>query len=125
MIGEHSEADKERSDARNLDALDKRISKLLDGLNPRKDPDLLKPVKGASLLTEWERALGQLGSLIVLDEIATIMLQELPVLEAQVRAEAELVDEIGAEGMKRIPPITLKDYKKIAQDLDDEEGRGV
>ena len=121
MIGEHAENNKAREAARNTAGVGKRVVKLLDKLNPRKDPDLLKPVQGANLMTEWERSFGQLASLILLDEIATVLLQELPAKDEELRAETELVDEIGAEGMRRVPEITLSEYKKIADDLEREK----
>jgi hypothetical protein len=118
MIGAHADEDKARDASRNFSTLDARIGKLLAKLNPRKDPDLLKPVPGANLLTEWERSFGQLGSMILLDEIATAMIQELPLIDRQLRAELKLGDEIGTEGLRRIPPISLNRIEQIAEDLE-------
>jgi len=122
MIGEHNEADKAREAARSSPNLGKRIGKLLDKVNPRKDPALLTPVEGANLFTEWERSFGQLGSLIVLDEIATLLLQSLPEKDAQLNRELGLIGELGPEKARKIPEISLAEYKRIAKDLEGANG---
>ena len=122
MIGEHNEADKAREAERGSATLADRFKKLLDRINPRKDPALLKPVEGANLMTEWERAFGQLGSLIILDELATLLLQALPEKDAQLNAELELLGELGPERARRIPEISLAEYRRIARDLEEPNG---
>lgn len=118
LIAEHAEANRARANDRDTSRIESRLSRLLKKITPSKHQEYLLPVMGADFLCEWERYFAQQGAFIMLDELCNHMLKELPAIDAQVRAEVQAVKDLGYEGIKRIPPITLANIQKVIDELE-------
>lgn len=121
-IAKNAEADRARAADRDTTRLERRIEKLLNKISVKDHPEYLETMKGAPYLTKWEHAFTTLGMGILLDELLNHLIRELPVIDAQLREEMALVDEIGPDGLRAIPPITLDDLEKVIREVEDVQG---
>ena len=72
-------------------------------------------------MTRWEVQVANALSLILEDEISSHVVLELPAMDRRSRAELRAMEEIGAEAVRRIPPILAGNLEKTLRALETQE----
>ncbi len=114
---------KKTKEERDHSSLNARVEQLLRSLDPREHPELLKPVKGVSALTQWEVQVSNGLSLILEDEISSFVVLDLPDMARRSRTELRAMDEIGPAAVRALPPILVDDVEKTLRRFEKQEAR--